>query len=947
MSEPTLHPDLAGHASELLRAHPHLSDGFAVTAGCYVLNDGVSFLEHGVTRVPQFVLKVAAGDGQVSENTVSFDSLTLDSAAVVPLLAMEERADAVLDDQAAIDALLSPYGTLGAQWAAAVATAPDRAALFGVPLADTRPPPGAPSDDPTVLHAWLARHFTYAPGGGDYYAKWGPDGAAGVFPDDTTTEYREHATVEHILDRAQVYALIVETAPEASAEGSFSATETLIRISPVSDADPIVDVLAETSRRESSALREVVIFHAADGRGIPVPPAARGTLRPELAMVGDGVLQPTVEPLVQPRTTSDGSATGTLKVSAVVRPGTFIGDDIPALPEGVEYLGGLPEDDDVDAVPAEGDEDAAADSQQEHVRYFSAPLNRLVDLAAHEDIATLSVVHVSTPFVDVARSTINQATYLTNLAVPPADAGKGVVIGVVDTGIDGQHPAFTGRIEAVWDQLIGTDPAHPHPTGRANNFGQVWDTAADIQANSTDEAGHGTHVAGIAAGAPGGSFTSTGLAPAATLVIVKGLGPGSDNDRIRRGVEWCFRQAGRRPCVVNLSLGHQSHGHDGVDDFSLSIRRTYRRQNAARDGFEWIAGRAVCTAAGNDGDKRGHTHVASLAPAATASMPLTIASRTTSLGALVTPSSAFVDLFARPLPRAVRGCRVDVRVRLASGAAQTPWFTFNAAGNTQQSMLGTALVRVINGPSPRTDLGLTFTQHQHVIIAVDQVGGLPAGQYILDVRNQSAVDVEAHAYLPGTLQNRQGDPVFFSNDTRRSTVGSPATAYGTVRVGAMVNRTSWRPQGAPADGSGDIPNDEVVMDPATNLWFGTTTSPAVGDLAVFSDSGPVRGTTRTLTAMLPGDGVFSALTSLAMASPNNTLFGSTDIIDGTTGQMTGTSMATPVATGLVACLLQKHPSMTALEVTKRMREAAGPPPLVWDAIAFGDGPTDAALIDVG
>ncbi len=94
-------------------------------------------------------------------------------------------------------------------------------------------------------------------------------------------------------------------------------------------------------------------------------------------------------------------------------------------------------------------------------------------------------------------------------AAPLAQAykGDGVVIGIIDTGIDYNHPDFKDasgktRIKFLWDQVL-PDSAPPLPY----NYGQEW-TATDIDNGkagahrSTFESqyGHGTHVASVAAG---------------------------------------------------------------------------------------------------------------------------------------------------------------------------------------------------------------------------------------------------------------------------------------------------------------------------------------------------------------------------------------------------------------------------------------------------------------
>lgn len=953
MPDLTLHPDLADRASTLLAVVPGLVEqpGLTVTAGTYVANEGVAFTEHGITRTPQFVVQVASGDGVVEGTTVRLDGLSAAGATPVPLLVLEERADPVSDDEETIARLLEPYGPVGRQWAATIAGAADRAASFGVPLPEVTVPPGAPSDDPAVLVAWLSRHFTYLPGTGDYYAKW-TDGAPGAYPEGTSDTYREQALTEHLLDRDHFYALVVQS----ESSGSGRATETLLRLAEGPDgAAASVQVLYEAARHEPREVNEVCVFHTAQGQGIAVPTGARGALRPDLARLSrDHAVTGAAPSMAGLVTSPAGPDAAAVKVSAVVRPGSFTAGEDPTLPAGVTYLGGVPEAVEVERVgdpEAVAPVDAVADSQQEHVRYFLAPVDRLVELAAHPDVLTLSAVRRSQLSLDEVRVQIDHAGALTNLGRAPGEGGSGVVVGVVDSGIDGTHPAFAGRIEAVWDQFAADDPAHPPPTGVGNDFGQVWDTAADIRAHSHDGLGHGTHVAGIAAGAAGAGYTQAGIAPMATIVAVRVFddqGNGGDDDHIRRGVEWCFRQAGQRPCVVNLSLGGYHNGHDGVDDFALSIRRTYRRVDAAGTGFDWLAGRVVTAAAGNAGQSRGHMHVAALAPAATFDMPVRVASRphATVPGVLVTEDDATLNLFGRPLPRAARGCRFDVRVRLAGGAAQTPWIGFNAAGNGQQAMLGATAVTVFNGPAPHLGLGLQFTQHQFVQVHLHQPGGLPVATWTVEIRNASVEEIEVHGYLPAAQTANGAFPVFFPNDTRRSSVESPATAFGTISVGATINRASWRPQGAPADGSGDVSNDVFSFDPVTNL-AAVVGQAQVGEIALMTDPGPMRGTDRTLTAMLPGDGILSAMSADAAANLAQSAFhGPGNVIDARTGQMTGTSMATPVATGLVALMLEHQPRLTARTVGNRLRAASRPTPPGWEPDLFGAGPTDASLIAV-
>lgn len=139
--------------------------------------------------------------------------------------------------------------------------------------------------------------------------------------------------------------------------------------------------------------------------------------------------------------------------------------------------------------------------------------------------------------------------------------GQGIKIAIVDTGIDPDHPDFAGRIAA----------------------GKGFTGESYV-----DDNGHGTHVAGIAAGsgaASGGRYI--GIAPEASLYIAKVLladGSGMMSD-VMAGIEWAVEQGVR---VIGLSLGGPAPC-DGTDALSETC-------DAAVE-----AGVVVCAAAGNQG----------------------------------------------------------------------------------------------------------------------------------------------------------------------------------------------------------------------------------------------------------------------------------------------------------------------------------------------------------
>lgn len=164
--------------------------------------------------------------------------------------------------------------------------------------------------------------------------------------------------------------------------------------------------------------------------------------------------------------------------------------------------------------------------------------------------------------MDVASGVGNVSTVWANYL---HNNGKGVIIGIVDSGVDPDHPDFVGRIVAAQDFTT--------------------------ENNIRDFDGHGTHVAGIAAGsgaASDGLFR--GVAYGSKIVNGKVLtaeGMGFTSD-VLDAIDWCIFNGAK---IVNLSLGSQDFL--GASPYDASIA------NAEANGVLIVA------AAGNDGPDAG------------------------------------------------------------------------------------------------------------------------------------------------------------------------------------------------------------------------------------------------------------------------------------------------------------------------------------------------------
>jgi len=200
--------------------------------------------------------------------------------------------------------------------------------------------------------------------------------------------------------------------------------------------------------------------------------------------------------------------------------------------------------------------------------------------------------------------------------------GQGVLIGLVDTGIDYTHSAFrnadgTSKIISIWDQTIRTGPSpdtYYYGTEYTREEINVALASEDpyVLVPSVDEIGHGTYLAGIAAGNPSVENNFSGVVPAAELVVVKlkqakrftmdfFLVPEEtlcfqEND-IMFGVRYLIDVAREldRPIAICIGLQTSQGSHDGRGALSsyLSILADQ-------------AGRAITIAAGNEGNAGHH-----------------------------------------------------------------------------------------------------------------------------------------------------------------------------------------------------------------------------------------------------------------------------------------------------------------------------------------------------
>lgn len=199
-------------------------------------------------------------------------------------------------------------------------------------------------------------------------------------------------------------------------------------------------------------------------------------------------------------------------------------------------------------------------------------------------------------------------------------SGRNIIYGIADTGIDYTHPVFRfgdgkSRILAIWDQTAEGD-------GRGVPFGKVYLQEQINEALErehplelvpvTDEIGHGTFMAGLAAGAVTEEEDFTGIAPDAQILVVKlrqaetclkkfwfiaEETPAFTEEDLMAATDFMIAFALERglPMVLNFGVSSSQGDHNGRGDF---------------DGYLNLIslqpGRCVTVAAGNEGNAAHH-----------------------------------------------------------------------------------------------------------------------------------------------------------------------------------------------------------------------------------------------------------------------------------------------------------------------------------------------------
>jgi subtilisin family serine protease len=478
-------------------------------------------------------------------------------------------------------------------------------------------------------------------------------------------------------------------------------------------------------------------------------------------------------------------------------------------------------------------------SPQDNARFIVTgriPIDRIDKVRKQPFVCSLSAAQAVLPTLQATTSDMQVQPGLLPAGVSPG-GGAGVVVGIVDFGLDFVHDNFRNadgstRIESIWIQ------AGPTTHGQVQ-YGQLC-SRADIDAalGSADpyrtlgygslsdpeflEGTHGTHVTDIAAGNGRGTGVP-GCAPESTIIFVDlaatdiaWQGPAAvnqsfgDSVRLLEAVSFIFERAGDRPCVVNLSLGTNGGPHDGTTLVEQGLDRLLRAK----------PNRAIAMAAANSQDDGIHKEGSVRAGGSEDLVWLTKYSLAGQEMEIWTP----------------QGSRVAAEVIAPDGTS------LGVAEPGSNLSIGTDQDVVVYVGNLLDNPG----NHDN-LIGIFIAGAVGAGQWSIRLHNRGAWEAPFHAWIE-RLDKAQSS---FESPTPGYTLGSISCGQETVCVGSYDAHKAARP------------------------------------LSYFSSTGPTRDGRQKPELSAPGQFVIAARSG----SKKGVV------------RMSGTSMAAPAVTGLIALML--------------------------------------------
>ena len=478
---------------------------------------------------------------------------------------------------------------------------------------------------------------------------------------------------------------------------------------------------------------------------------------------------------------------------------------------------------------------------------------------------------------DSSRNYTHVSDVLAGKYLPASFDGTGVVVGIVDCGIEYQHPAFKdangkSRISRVY-----------HPMGTGGNKvvidgdelpGCDFSTPEQIATLTTDDKAmsHGCHTAGIATGTLVGKYG--GMAPDAEIVIAGIPNTALDDHNVALSAQYIAHYAHSvgKPCVINISMGNHDGPHDGN-----GVLARYIDQLSEKYGTIFVL------SAGNEAGKGGYMHKKFTAQDHSLSSVMGVS----------TSNSSEIDVWSRtesPLSITYSIYDSSQDAIVCTGTPLTGDTVINLSNDPVLSEYASGFLYVTQGVDKINDKYRIYVKHAARTIAgkvlAFTINGAEGGEVdVWDVNNNASFSSES---LPG-----------FSDGNDLISVSDMATGKHSISVGACAARTTY-------------PN-------AGNNY---NTGYSLGSMGRFSSYGTDLNGVVHPFIIAPGVQVVSSVSNYNCSKSS---YSQRLTVNGTYEYWyvkSGTSMSAPCVTGIVALWLQACPSLNVAQVKEVMASTA-------------------------
>ena len=519
------------------------------------------------------------------------------------------------------------------------------------------------------------------------------------------------------------------------------------------------------------------------------------------------------------------------------------------------------------------------------------PLCQLKALARDERVERIENHMGGKVLMDVAPKWINTPAIYEDSRLPQAYTGQGVMLGIIDVGLEVTHPNFyttdgqTLRVTKFLDQFAADD----EPYGQAIDLGREYTTEADIKgkgyAGDSYRNYHGTHCLGIAGGS-GHTTPYRGVAYEAELAVVDSKVAGDSNFGSANELalmKYLFDYADQRhmPCIITYSIGFNALPGD-CELFEEGISQMVG------------PGHILVAAAGNDSNRLGYVRK----PKGMAVAGTSMTGKNDGMAYLYSKDQFTLKVISK------RKSAVDGSL-LGDSLVYSP-----IEGKVEKQLAG----KSVSVEKADTCYTISYTR--------DNTDADDAA--VLLVIEGEDSDVQMKVEMQHSFANDPETDPRCDDATNDHNVGLPGCLQSVVTVGAL----NARPEYTDINGN-------------TKTKWGAS-SPE-GSAAIFSSQGPTLDGHIKPDVVTPGVNIHASANSYYENAYGDIMVAISTFEDHVYPwiAISGTSMATPCMAGIVALWLQADPTLSPDDVKRIIRETSHPIGEVIPNNTYGYGQADA------